>query len=163
MSDYCNLRRASSDCVHFVYKDQLEKCDQSLAAKLKESGIQCAYVDYREVVHKADLHVANAVAQALNLQHAPYAQRTSLYQPEQWIPFLDDLITLSHHVNGVAIVIDNADDFLAENGREMFGLIEAFLIQFHHWFEKKKPCHLCFQMEKTNLVRAFFHRPSQTT
>jgi hypothetical protein len=102
------------------------------------------------------LHIANTVARELNLQHAPYQPRTSPYQPEVWVPFLDDLITLSKHEKGIVLFVDSADAFLAENSRGMFRLIEAYLIQVHHWMEKKKPCHLCFQMERDDSLRAQF-------
>jgi hypothetical protein len=58
------------------------------------------------------------------------------------VPLLDDLITLSEHEKGIVLFVDSADAFLAANSRGMFRLIEAFLIQVHHWMEKKKPCHL---------------------
>jgi hypothetical protein len=43
-----------------------------------------------------------------------------------------------------------------EDSVTLFRLIEAFLIQVHHWMEKKKPCHLCFQMEPNDSLRAQF-------
>jgi hypothetical protein len=156
MSNYWKIQRASSDCVHFVYADQIDDSDAPIAEELKRADVRYVYVDYLEVRRESDPYIGNAIAQALKLEHAPYRPRTSPHQSERWVPFLDDLITLSHHANGIAIIIDNADDLLAENSREMFGLIEAFLIQFHHWFEKQKPCHLCFQMEKSEWVKRFF-------
>jgi len=72
------------------------------------------------------------------------------------VPFLDDLITLSEQEKGIVLFIDSADMFLAQNSRGMFSLIEAFLIPVHHWMEKKKPCHLCFQMEPNDSLRAQF-------
>jgi hypothetical protein len=92
----------------------------------------------------------------LNLEHAPYSPRAFPFQPQVWLPLLDDLITLSWHEKGIVIFVDSAHVFLAEHPRGMFRLIESFLIQVHHWMEKKKPCHLCFQMEPTDSLRAQF-------
>jgi len=54
------------------------------------------------------------------------------------------------------IIVDRADILLHERPDDMFDLIEAFLIQFHHWYDQKKPCHLCFQMEENQSVRGLF-------
>ena len=75
-----------------------------------------------------------------------------------WVPFLDDLISLSFRLNGLVIVVDNADVLMETARGDVFDLIEAFLIQFHHWFEKKKPCHLCFQMERNELIGRIFSK-----
>ena len=159
MSSYSTVLRSSSDCVHFIYGDQDEEDDRSIANELTKRGIVCAYIDYQGIAHDGDAHIANAIARVLRLQHHPYGARESRYQPERWVPFLDDLITLSHGSSGLVIIIDNADIFLTANSREMFELIETFLIQFHHWLEGKKPCHLCFQMTKNTLVESVFARP----
>jgi hypothetical protein len=128
---------------------------QAVIGDLRGAGIKCVYTDYRNI-EQGDLHIANAVARGLNLQHAPYPPRTSPVQVKVWVPFLDDLITLSEHEKGMVLFVDSADVFLAENSRGMFHLIEAFLIQVHHWMAKKKPCHLCFQMEPNDSLRTLF-------
>jgi len=156
MGSYQSLFRPSSDCVHFFYADQIGEVDQPIRSKLRNARIKYAYIDYQEVRSHIGAHITNAVGQALNLEHSPYGPRTSPHQPERWVPFLDDLITLSYNEYGLAILVDNADDFLLANSREMFGLIEAFLTQVHHWLEKSKPCHLCFQLEKNEWVRRIF-------
>jgi hypothetical protein len=151
---YGTLKLPSSGCVHFVYADSGEA--QAVVGDLRNAGIRCVYTDYRNVEY-GDLHIANAVARELNLQHAPYPPPTSPFQPQVWVPFLDDLITLSEQEKkGIVIFVDSADAFLAENGRGMFQLIEAFLIQVDDWMKKKKPCHLCFQMEPNDSLRAQF-------
>lgn len=138
-----------------MYADFFAGEAEAAVGGLRSTGIRCVYTDYRNIEH-GDLHIANAVARELNLQHAPYPPPTSPFQPQVWVPFWDDLITLSEHEKGVVIFVDSADVFLAENRRGMFRLIEAFLIQVHHWMEKKKPCHLCFQMEANDSLRAQF-------
>ena len=72
------------------------------------------------------------------------------------MPFPDDLIALSEHEKGMVLFVDSADVLLAQNSRGMFRLIEAFLIQVRHWIERKKPSHLCFQMEPNDSLRASF-------
>jgi hypothetical protein len=149
------LKLSSSGCIHFMYADFFSGEDQTAVDDLVSTGIRCAYTDYRNFEH-GDLHIANALARELNLQHAPYRLPTSPFQPEVWVPFLDDLITLSEHEKGIVLFVDSADVFLGENSRGMFRLIEAFLIQVHHWMEKKRPCHLCFQMDSNDSLRAQF-------
>jgi len=53
-------------------------------------------------------------------------------------------------------VIDDADAMFSKDRDEAFDLIEAFLLQFHHWFEKKKPCHLCFQLRPNPQIEQIF-------
>jgi hypothetical protein len=56
----------------------------------------------------------------------------------------------------MALIMDNSEVFLNENPHDLLDLTESFLLQFHHWFEERKPCHLCFQMEKNDIVRLAF-------
>jgi hypothetical protein len=142
-----------------VYADFFAGETQEAVRELVGAGIKCAYTDYRQIAFADDLHIANSIARELNLQYAPYPPYTSSLQSKVWIPFLDDLITLSNDEKGLVIFVDGADVFLAENCRELFHLIEAFLIQVHHWMEKKKPCHLCFQMEPDDSLRQQFLVP----
>jgi hypothetical protein len=138
-----------------MYADFFSEEAQAVVVDLRSAAVRCVYMDYRNI-ENGDLHIANTVARELNLQHAPYPPRTSPFQPEVWVPLLDDLITLSDHEKGIVLFVDSADLLLAENSRGMFRLIEAFLIQVHHWMEKNKPCHLCFQMEANDSLKAQF-------
>jgi hypothetical protein len=79
----------------------------------------------------ASVTIADPLGSALQLDHAPY---------------------------GGLIVVDHADILLRERPDEMCELIEAFLHVFHHWYDQKKPCHLCFQMEQDDSVRKLFVR-----
>ena len=47
---------------------------------------------------------------------------------------------------------------MTEKSDEMFDLVEAFLVQFHHWYDQEKPCHLCFQVAEDDDVTEFFTR-----
>jgi hypothetical protein len=75
-------------------------------------------------IEQGDLHIAHAIAPELNLQHAPYPPRASPFQPAAWpwLPFLDDLITLSWHEKSLVIFVNSVDVFPAENTR---GLVSS--------------------------------------
>ncbi len=61
---------------------------------------------------------------------------------------LDDLIDLSKSTEGLVIFVDGCDVFLEKDEKLFFDLIEAFMVQLHHWLKAEKPCHLCFQMRE---------------
>ena len=155
MNSYFETRRSSSDCVQFVYADGVGAEDAGLREDLNRLGIKYAYVDYLEIKRNGE-HIVNAIAKSLSLTHAPYMPPTEAFRIKVIVPFLDDLVGLSQKVAGVAIIIDNADIFLADDSKTMFVLIEAFLHQFSTWFEKRKPCHLCFQMERSEWPKRIF-------
>ena len=136
---------------------QIDDLEHALVPELRKAGIQLAYVDYLELASHRRIADAmtNAIAAQLKLEHAPYPV-TEPGHVEEWVMFLDDLIGLSNRVNGIAIIIDNADVWLSTDKKTLFKLIEAFQVPLHHWQEKKKPCHLFFQMEKNGLVRRIF-------
>lgn len=133
-----DLNRATSHCVHFVAPEQSE-------SRQLWQGFAHAHIDYIET-KRSKTHIANALALSLQLQHAPYDVGQVPYKPSIWVPFIDDLITLSTQRSGLIIEVSGADQLASESQVEMFDLIEAFLIQFHHWFEQKKPCHLVFRL-----------------
>ena len=86
------------------------------------------------------------------MDHPPYHEENEL-NLARW---LDDLISLAYSTTGVVIVLDNADQVCAKHRRHMTQLMEAFLVQVHHWLEQKVPCHLCFQMSPHPLVAKLF-------
>lgn len=170
MRGYAGIYMNLSACVHFVRNDEVTKSVVEIAQEVKKCKITCAYVDY-DIVKRSGSNIANSIGSVLRLECAPYrASDYTVYAPFHasrysvrfpWVPFLDDLITLSEHTSGLVIIIDNADRFFADARNDAFDLIEAFLVQFQNWFEKKKPCHLCFQMEKNDLIRRVFLPVSQ--
>jgi len=152
MLDYAGLERVSSGCIHFVH-DHIENIPllRDVIPELRRKGIACAYVRYAPGGGVGT--IADEIGERLALDHRPYASGR-----RPWIRFLDDLIGLSFRVAGLVLIIDDADAFLAADRDEAFNLIEAFLIQFHHWFEKEKPCHLCFQLEPNPLIEQVFQK-----
>jgi hypothetical protein len=150
MRGYEGLDRPWSRCIHFVRRQMSEVDLREMRSKLQKQGIVRAYVEYSR---NSEISLANQIASRLSLDNQPHGQ-------SPWVPFLDDLITLSYRQNGLAIIVDNADDLFRDNQDDAFDLIEAFLIQFHHWFEKQKPCHLCFQIENNPVLQKVFADPS---
>jgi hypothetical protein len=153
MRGYEGLDRPLSRCIHFVRRQMSEVDLRELRSKLQKQGIVCAYVEYSA---NSEISLADQIASRLSLDNQPYGQRAGTGLPLPWVPFLDDLITLSYRQNGLAIIVDNADNLFRDNQDDAFDLIEAFLIQFHHWFEKRKPCHLCFQIENSPVLQKVF-------
>jgi hypothetical protein len=137
-------------CIHFVRTQEFDGSQEQVVEAAVRKGVKCVYWDYVDG-GSASATIADPLGRALELAHVPYGRLP-------WIEFLDDLITLSFRYPGLVIVVDHADILLRERPEDMFDLIEAFLIQFHHWYEKKKPCHLCFQMEQNDSVRRVFVR-----
>jgi hypothetical protein len=117
-------------------------------------GVKFVYWDYLDG-GSASTTIANPLGRALQLQHAPY---NGLGPVSPWVPFEDDMITLSFRHPGLVIVVDHADILLRERPHDMFELIEWFLHQLYHWYDQKKPCHLCLQMEQDDSVRGVFAR-----
>jgi hypothetical protein len=151
MLGYSRIGLPVSACVSFVRNREIDGDElRAIVADAKAKGIVCAYLDYFQM-QGVPGHIGDHIARVLKLDHPPYGRA---HNP--WIPFLDDLITLSNRVNGMALIMDNSEAFLNENRRDLFDLTESFLLQFDHWFEKRKPCHLCFQMEKNEIIRSAF-------
>lgn len=148
---YSRIELPVSACVHFVHNDEVDYDDLcEIVARARSKGIICAYLDYEDM-REGPQHLRDYIARILNLANPPYEGASN-----PWIPFLDDLITLSGRVSGMALVVDNAESLLREDPRNLFELVEVFLMQFRHWFEKSKPCHLCFQLERSEVVRQVF-------
>lgn len=150
MRGYDGVDLSASVCVRFVRNSEIDNSLPELVRKLHHRAMLIGYVDCSTILPQDGL--INAIATALDLTHAPYSVN-------RYASFLDDLITLSYTANGLVIVADSADSLWQVGNYEMFELIESFLTQVHHWLEKKKPCHLCFQMERNDSIRALFDQP----
>jgi len=148
MRGYSDIVRSTSACVHFVEAREVDEELIELKSELDVAHIPCAYVDCRQLIANPE-DTCDAVAVAVGAEHAPYGE-------EHWIRLLDDMISLSVKLPGLVIVLDHADQLFDANRSKVFDLSESFLIQFHHWLGKKKPCHLCFQMSSHRLVGEVF-------
>jgi hypothetical protein len=149
MGAYQALHLPLTHCVHFVKTREFDESQESVFEAAIKEGVKCVYWSYPDD-GSGSVTIADSLGITLELEHAPYGSKLP------WTRFLDDLITLAYRYRGVAIIVDRADVLLREKPDEMFELIEAFLVQFHHWYDQKKPCHLCFQMEENKSVRGLF-------
>jgi hypothetical protein len=140
-------------CVHFVQSSAYNEFLEAEVEAAKKAGVKFAYWNYLHGGREATT-LANPLAIALGLEHTPYANLP-------WTQFLDDLITLAYRYDGLVIVVDRADLLITEKRDEMFNCLEAFLIQFHHWHDQKKPCHLCFQLAEDDHVTNLFTREAK--
>lgn len=144
MRGYSGIDMPLSACLHFVRNSEIDDATSDIFASAREKNITVVYVDFLgDFVRKSG--ILQCIAAQLNLDSQPYRR-------DDHLPFWDDLISLAYKKFGLVIVLDNAADFLATAPTEFFDLIEAFMVQFNHWFKLNKPCHLCFQMEKNPLI-----------
>jgi hypothetical protein len=148
MIGYEALNLPLTRCVHFVKNREIDGSEERVIEAATQEGVKCIYWNYLDG-GSGSTTIADPLGRALELKHAPYGR-------VPWIEFLDDLITLAYRYSGLVIIVDRADILLRERPDDMFDLIEAFLIQFHHWYDQKKPCHLCLQMEENHSVRRLF-------
>ena len=148
--DMSSLYRSTTHCVHFVRTSASSEFLEAEVEAARRVGVKFAYWNYSHS-GKESRSVADPLAIALGLEHTPYGNLP-------WTQFLDDLITLAYRYDGLVITVDRADFLITERPDEMFNCVEAFLIQFHHWYDQKKPCHLCFQMVKDDYVTNLFTR-----
>jgi hypothetical protein len=153
MRAYEALNLPLTRCVHFVKNQEFEGTQHSVVQAALKEGVTFVYWSYLESGSES-ITIADPLGIALKLEHAPYG--TSWVNGISWVRFLDGLITLAYRYKGLVIIIDHADVLLRERPDDMFDLIESFLTQFHHWYDQKKPCHLCLQMEKNPSVRRSF-------
>ena len=139
MLGYSGIELALSSSIRFVSNDDMDGTELEIFARLEALSLHVAYVD-TALVGRSTSDFVNALASAIALDNAPYSCR-------EWLAFSDDLTTLSCRANGLVIIVDNAKNFITSDSMNFFSLIESFLVQIHHWQEKKKPCYLCFQMD----------------
>lgn len=148
MRGYQGIEQSTSSCVHFVRGEIPTDALREVFAYAIDRNITCAYIDFKDCSDIAN-GLAIAIGDALALPNIPYTSN-------QWLLLLDDLISMSVTASGLVIVIDSADILLSKDIEQMFDLIESFLTQVHHWLDKAKPCHLCFQLDKNSELQQIF-------
>ena len=148
---YWDIDRSTSHCISFVEEEDVIVELDELVAEIRQKGFRIAYIDCAEYLNRP-WEIGSDLGVQLKTDYPPYHEAEEL----NWVRFLDDLISLAYRTTGVVIVLDNADQIFSIHRRHITQLIEAFLVQFHHWLEQKIPCHLCLQMSPNPLVRELF-------
>ena len=151
MRGYSDLDRSTSHCVTFIDEGDFDSDDQELVRRVRTLGYRIAYIDCDEYTNKY-WEIPTAIGRQVGTDHPPYHEGTEA-NLARW---LDDLITLAYSTPGLVVVLDNAHLLWSTHRKFMSELMEAYLVQFHHWLEQKVPCHLCFQMVPSPLVRKWF-------
>jgi len=151
MRGYADITRSTSACVHFVDANEVHEEDRDLITHARASGTMFVYVDCVAFLDRP-WEIPSAIGTLAKTNHPPYHDGDKV----RWVRWLDDLISLAHTSPGLVIILDNADQLFARHRKLATEMIEAYLIQFHHWLERNKPCHLCFQMSSTPLLRSWF-------
>jgi len=151
MRGYWGIDRSTSHCVAFVDADEVESELAELVQQIRQRGLRIAYVDCASYLDRP-LEILSAIGFALGTSHPPY------HSPNEpnFVRWLDDVGGLAFSTSGVVIVLDNAYLLMERHRKFLTDLIEAFLIQFHHWLERKVPCHLCLQMSACPLGASLF-------
>jgi hypothetical protein len=150
MRGYWDIDRSTSHCVTFVEAEEVDEELSELVGRVRQNGFRIAYVDCSKF-KECPWEILSEIGFQLKTDHPPYhADELRL------VRWLDDLIALAYRTPGIVIVLDNAGEAFVESRRHMTELMEAFLVQVHHWLEQKVPCHLCFQMSPHPLVAKLF-------
>ena len=144
MRGYIGINEHSSACVRFVRSSEIDAEDIQEFISARSSGINISYVDWSKAFNNTN-SLFNEIAKTIPHSNYPYG-------PNARIELMDDLIGLSTTESGLLLLIDNADSLFEGGGKDVFDLIELFLIQFRKWYDQGKPCHLCFQMERSQLL-----------
>lgn len=147
---YSDITRATSSCLHFVDASEVEAEDRDLFVEAKANGSVVVYVDCSKFVGSHWL-IPSEIGRQAAMDHPPYHED----QEVKWVRWLDDLISLAHFQRGLVVVLDNAHLVFVPQLRFFASMIEAFMIQFHHWSKRSRPCHLCFQLTPSKLVHEF--------
>jgi hypothetical protein len=151
MRGYSDIDRSTSHCLTFIDEGDLDLEDQELAGRVRKLGYRIAYIDCAEYANK-HWEIPTDIGRQLGTDHPPYHEGTE----SNFARWLDDLISLAYSTAGLVIVLDNAHLLWSSQRKFMSELMEAYLVQVHHWLEQKVPCHLCFQMVPSPLVRQWF-------
>lgn len=150
MRGYSDIDRSTSHCVSFVEAEEVEEGLSELVGRIRQRSFRIAYINC-SMFQDRPWEILSEIGFQLKTDHPPY--HAGALKLVRW---LDDLAGLAYRTPGIVIVLDNADQVFAEHRRPMTELMEAFLVQVHHWLEQKAPCHLCFQMSPHPLVAKLF-------
>ena len=159
MRGYSDIERSTSHCVTFVEAREVEDGREELielVERIRSIGFRIAYVDCSKYLDRP-WEIGSAIGYLLRTDHPPYHEDSEL----NLVRWLDDVISLAYTTPGVVIVLDNAEQVLLQHRRHVTEMIEAFLVQVHHWHEQKIPCHFCLQMSPHPMVAQLFGATSE--
>jgi hypothetical protein len=151
MRGYWDINRSTSHCIAFVEAAEVDEELREIVDEIRARAFRIAYVDCSQFAERP-WEIGSAIGLALKTDHPPYHENEEL----NLVRWLDDLVSLAYTTAGVVIVLDNVEPVFSRHRRHFTELIEAFLVQLHHWLERGVPCHLCLQMSPNPLVAQFF-------
>jgi hypothetical protein len=146
---YRFLPVATARCVHFVDLCPDEAALRELAADLDEHDIAVVYLDCMRFVPAVGARKPAARGRA--------AAPADPAEPH-WTRWWDDLLSLSHKSNGLAIVLDHAEILFERDRKFATDVIENFLQGATPWIRREIPCHLVLQMVACPAVAGVFGR-----
>ena len=152
MRGYSDIDRSTSHCVTFVESFEIDDELPERVSKIRDRGYRIGYVNCAEYVSRP-WEIASAIGFALQADYPPYHE---IDQELNLVRWLDDMTSLAYKTPGVVVVLDNADQVFFVHRRHITQLLEAYLVQFHHWLEQKIPCHFCLQMSPHPSVAQLF-------
>lgn len=136
MRAYNEIDRSTTSCIHFVYKSDFDEEVESDTVLLRRSfasvDIDCRDIDLRTLIP--------IIADGLGLESTDLEEN-------DYVRFIDDLITKSYQVSGAFIILRNAGNALSARNINLLRIIEAVLIQLHTWLEQSKPFHLFIEID----------------
>jgi hypothetical protein len=140
--------------IHFRFAEPIDVAARYVGpAKLAKQGIACAYLDAK----MSETEALNSLGLQLRTDNPPYDPNPPAGM-KGWYRFMDDLETLSQREAGMTIIVDNAARLFAEPRSWAFELIEVWVLQLPGWLQRKRPCHLIFQMDPDPHVEAIYSR-----
>ena len=150
MRGYFDIVRSTTACVHFVFETKLD--DEFLSEireRLKHDGVLVAYLDGRDLLDGVS-RFCSVVGAAIGAEHAMECME------ESYVVLFDDMVSLSNTLPGLVLIVDRAWEVFDADRVTAFGFVEGFLSQLHHWLDRGRPCHLCFQMSPNEDVKKYF-------
>jgi hypothetical protein len=153
MSGYGYLYVPTGECVHFVDECPDVSDLREVRAEAQAKGVKIVYLDCMRYVDRL-WDIPNKIGLAAGTSYPPYDEDGEPY----WVRWWDDLLSLGwrNDVQGLAIVLDNANVLFESHRKFMTTLLETFLHGMKSWVKQEKPYHLHFQMVSCSAVSEAF-------
>jgi hypothetical protein len=135
MSGYAYLDRSSTRSVHFEFRNFDAEDQKSLDEYALDGGTVCI-LDYPDSDQE---EFFLQISRCLKFDEGE-TNTTSV------VELSDSLTTLSETSAALAIVVRGAGKGFSNLDFRLFKLVDAHLIQLHHWLDQEKPCNLIFHI-----------------